>query len=191
MHAVEQGGQCWQDDDGEADPVAGVEADGGKDEKQSGVGRVADEAEDAGLLQGLLGTDGDVDAERFAESDDGDPADDQADDEDGYGCGPDFGRAVSDVVGMGAAVPVAGSDGEADDEPEEVEGATILQFAAAAAGAQEDGGKDLGDDPGPVCDGSDEMCELDGAPRVVWSGTADEYAGGEDECSANDDLQAG
>ena len=98
---------------------------------------------------------------------------------------------MGDGVGMGAAIPAAAGDGEGDDSPEEIEGAAILQFAAAAAGAQEYGREDLGGDPGPVCDGSDEMCELDGAPRLVWSGTADEYAGGEDECSANDDLQAG
>ena len=75
MHAIDERGESRQDDDGEADPVAGEESDGKEDQDQSAIGRVAHETEDAGLLQGLFGADGDVDTEGFAEGEDGDPAD--------------------------------------------------------------------------------------------------------------------
>ena len=71
---------------------------------------------------------------------------------------------MGDGVGMGASIPVAAGDGGGDNGPEEVEGAAVLQLAAGAAGAQEDGGEGLGDDPGPVGDVGDEVSELDGIP---------------------------
>src|SRR5271170_4000866 len=47
MDAIEQRADGGDKYDGEGDPVAGLQADGGKDEHQSRVGRVADEAEEA------------------------------------------------------------------------------------------------------------------------------------------------
>ena len=71
VDAVKEGGGGGGEDGEEANPVAGVEADGEEQDEKAQVAGVADDAVEACALNRLSGADGYIDAEGFAEGEDG------------------------------------------------------------------------------------------------------------------------
>ena len=71
VDAVKEGGGGGGEDGEEADPVAGVEPDCKEEDQEAQVAGVADDAVEACALNRLSGADGYIDAEGFAEGEDG------------------------------------------------------------------------------------------------------------------------
>jgi len=75
VDAVEDSGGAGRENYGEAEPIAGMQADGEEDEQQAEIGRMTNEAIKAGAIEFLRIEDSDVGTEGFAESEDSGPAD--------------------------------------------------------------------------------------------------------------------
>jgi len=152
VDSIEESGSGRDEDDREAEPVAGVKGGRSEDKNESGVGRVTNEAEEPCFVHGLRGVDGDVGAEGAAEGDDGCPPDGETEDEGNERGGLSPGGVGVDGVGVGFAVVAAEGEGEEDDEPEDAEGASVMDVAAGGAGARDEEDGDFREDPGEVED---------------------------------------
>src|SRR5271154_1201169 len=113
---------------------------------------MTDETEETGFVEGLVGVDGDVGAERPAERDDGCPANGEASYEEGKTERSDPVGSAEDGGRMRFAAPGADGDGDDDDRPENKQRAAVVDVTGVAPGARDDENESLGGNPGPVED---------------------------------------
>lgn len=110
MNAIEDGRGGWHDGNGEAEPIAGMNADGQEDEDEAEVGRMADETIEAGTIEFLRIENGDVGAKGFAESVNRGPADDERENQDEQAGGFQGVDAAEHVGRSGFADPNGGGE---------------------------------------------------------------------------------
>jgi hypothetical protein len=156
VNAVEERGGTGHEDDGEAEPIAGVQGHGEEDQQQAEIRRMADEAVKTGAVKLLRVEDGDVRTEGFAEGVDGNPTNDKAADQDAQGEWTDGEGTAEHVVRVTFAVPDAGGEGREDNHPEKDKRAAIAGFAGTVFGAGGDANEHFGSDPEPIEDAPEQ-----------------------------------
>src|SRR5208337_4929718 len=147
MNAVEKRGSRRQQHNSEADPFAGMQADGEKHRQKAEVGRMAHEPVEsrAGDLLRILN--GHVGAEGFAQGKDRGPTNGKSGQDHNHASGLQLIGAAKHIASMSFTEPLARGDGGRNDDPQNQQRAPVLYFSAAALGAFDDADENLGCKP--------------------------------------------